>query len=137
MMSGSFTVVRPYYIPSGYYLARVESDAMGTLTLTYTNQDGSKMRVLIRPPGGDTENHALVPGEASPLSGSNAEPIPRMTAKGNVTEVEDQIDFGASGAQSNESIVSCTVYANNKPYRVEVSGTLPTEELARIAASCK
>ncbi|ADI02174.1 zf-HC2 domain-containing protein [Syntrophothermus lipocalidus] len=136
-MASRFTVVHPYYIPAGYSLAKAESDTTGTLSLTYATEDGSQIHVLVRPTGGDKETPPLVPSEINTLSDSGSEPVPETTTKSSIAETKQQNRSEAAGVQNNESVVSCTVCVDDQCYRVEVSGTLPVEELAHIAGSCK
>ncbi|HOV42601.1 MAG TPA: zf-HC2 domain-containing protein [Syntrophothermus lipocalidus] len=136
-MTSRFTVVRPYYIPAGYYLARAESDTTGALSLIYATEDGSQVHVLVRPTGGDDETSPLVPSKMSTLSGSDSETVPGTVTKSSFVDSQQQARSEAGGAQNNESVVSCTVYVDDQCYRIEVSGSLPVEELARIADSCK
>ncbi|MCR4400228.1 MAG: zf-HC2 domain-containing protein [Syntrophomonadaceae bacterium] len=101
-------VPRPGYLPEGYSLSRVESGVGGDVALTY-ERDGVVLTIRA---------------------------YPRMDqADGNVEAAAGK--GGAEGRQPEGTTVSWDVSHEGVRYRVEVCGTLPPEELARVAASCE
>ncbi len=138
VLPSQFTVVRPHYMPAGYSLVEARSDVAGDLSLTYTDEKGFVVRVFIRPTGGETETNTPAQNTGAASSDATADSNTNTRAKAGTGE-SSQETLTENGKTESDcvSTVARTLETDGQYYKVEVSGCLPLEELARIADSCR
>lgn len=129
---------QPCYIPAGYTLIKVENDLDNILTLSYEN-NGDLLLVRVIPRGG--ENFVL---PALQASSNQAQKQPGLekdygaatpSSKGLATAQNESADILPDSPAMATAALE-TEY-RGRLYTVQVTGTIPPEELARIATSCR
>jgi hypothetical protein len=111
-------IFRPSYLPPNFYLTRIESDLNDSLSLYYENPQGGFI-CLKTLPGLDQETEVMKDG-----GGSNA-----SQSMENLNKTQETPD--------NSTVIRWTSQYQNTTFRLELTGSLPPEELARVAASVK
>lgn len=110
-------VFRPSYLPPDYHLVRVESDVNDNISLYYENdQDGY---ICLKTIPGLEEDLRAVEGRGGPVS---------MAV--NNSKQKNEI-------QSDPTVITWTGEHEGNLYRLELTGSLTPEELAKVAASVK
>lgn len=115
--AGDIAVFRPSYLPPDYHLLRVESDVDNNISLYYEDDQGGYICLKTLP--GLQEDVLTVAGR-----GGNDSRVANELKK----EVADQ---------SDPTVIRWTSEHEGTPYRFELTGSLPPEELAQVAASVK
>lgn len=110
-------VFRPSYLPPDYHLVRVESDVNDNISLYYeNNQDGYICLKTI--PGIDEDLRSVEGrGEAVSMAVNNSKQ--------------------KNAIQSDPTVITWTGEHEGNLYRLELTGSLTPEELAKVAASVK
>ncbi len=115
--AGDIAVFRPSYLPPDYHLLRVESDVDNNISIHYGDDRGGYICLKTLP--GLQEDVLTVAGR-----GGNDSRVANELKK----EVADQ---------SDPTVIRWTSEHEGTPYRFELTGSLPPEELAQVAASVK
>lgn len=110
-------IFRPSYLPPNYHLARIESDINDNLSLYYENDQGGFICLKTL---SDLEQDVSAMKEKS--GGSS----PLMNAQNMVAETP-----------ADPTVIRWTSQHESTLYRLELTGSLPPKELARVTASVK
>ena len=111
------TVFRPSYLPSNYHLIRIESDAKDSISLYYENDQGGYICLKTLPGLEENKNTVETRNSGSSLAMNEQKKEARN--------------------QSDPTVIRWTCEREQTLYRLELTGSLPPEELARVAASVK
>jgi len=131
-------IPQPTYLPAGYALARVENGLDDVLILTYEGISGS-IAVKVTPKGGDNSSAttAVTLADQLPRTRATDESLGGAATAQKVMGLGGEPEVSSPETSPAFATITWNVNARGKIYEVQVTGTLPPEELARIAASCK
>lgn len=117
--SNQSAVFSPSYLPSDYHLVRVESDLNDNITIYYENDEDGYICLKTIPGLEEDMNVGEENARTASIYG----------------KTDDKQDNKKTADQSDPTVISWTTEHEGTLYRFELTGSLPPEELARVAAS--